>query len=310
MSVSQEARSRQQYLEYYQRHGNARDTGKRYHVSVKTLFKWKKRWDGTPQSLEDQSRAPHHVAKKISEKMQKLIKRLCKKYKWQDIILAYQEARDKHSFTYTYHCFEMWKRRFMEKKGNKKPKKRHNKPYERASYPGQKVQIDVKFVPTECLTGEAQQEKYYVYVAVDECTRWTYRQIYREHSTYSSTEFLREFLSKCPFMVRMVQTDNGSEFTKRLLSKDESLDSLFEEVLKENGILYHRIKPGTPRHNGKVERTNRIDQSRFYNKLRMYSFEDGKNQLKAYQDKYNDCIKHCLDMQSPNQIIEKYLGVM
>ena len=111
-------------------------------------------------------------------------------------------------------------------------------------------------------------------------------------------------------MVRMIQTDNGTEFTQKLLSKDENMDSLFEKGLKEHGILYHRIRPGTPRHNGKVERTNRIDQSRFYNKLRMYSFEDGKKQLKVYQDKYNDWIKHCLGMQSPNQVIEKYLGIM
>ena len=57
-------------------------------------------------------------------------------------------------------------------KGNKKRKCRKNKPYQRAKYPGQKVQVDVKFVPAECVV---DGRKYYQFTAVDECTRWTYR---------------------------------------------------------------------------------------------------------------------------------------
>ena len=57
-------------------------------------------------------------------------------------------------------------------------------PYQRAEYPGQKVQVDVKFVPSYCVTNGKQ---YYQYTAVDECTRWVFREMYHEHSAYSST---------------------------------------------------------------------------------------------------------------------------
>ncbi len=66
----------------------------------------------------------------------------------------------------------------------------------------------------------------------------------------------------------------------------------------------------TPRHNGKVERQNRQDGERFYENMRMYSLEDGRKQLAVYQRKSNNYIKTCLNMKSPNQVIQEYLGVM
>jgi hypothetical protein len=43
-------------------------------------------------------------------------------------------------------------------------KKRKPKPYQRAEYPGQKVQIDVKIVPSWSV---ADGQKYYQYTAID-----------------------------------------------------------------------------------------------------------------------------------------------
>ena len=160
--------------------------------------------------------------------------------------------------------------------------------------------MDVKFVPNECIV---DGRKYYQFTAVDECTRWTYRQMYDEHSTYSAEAFLIELIQRCPFPIREIQTDNGTEFTKALVSNDPNDKSLFELKLKQYDILYHRIRVATPRHNGKVERQHRIDQQRFYNHLKMFSLEDGRKQLATYQKKSNDYIKHCLGLRSPNQVL-------
>ena len=198
-------------------------------------------------------------------------------------------------------------RRLKAANGSKKRKARKNKPYQRAEYPGQKVQVDVKFVPEACIV---DGRKYYQFTAVDECTRWTYRQMYDEHSTYSAEKFLIELVRRCPFPIREIQTDNGTEFTKALISNDPNDKSLFELKLEEYDILYHRIRIATPRHNGKVERQHRIDQQRFYDRLRMFSLEDGRKQLAVYQKKSNDYIKHCLGLRSPNQVLADYLAVM
>ncbi len=122
--------------------------------------------------------------------------------------------------------------------------------------------------------------------------------------------FLVELVQHCPFPIREIQTDNGSEFTKALISNDPNDKSLFEKKLDEFNIIYHRIRVATPRHNGKVERQHRIDQERFYDHLRMFSLEDGRKQLAVYQANSNDYIKHCLGLRSPNAVLADYLAVM
>lgn len=305
--IAQEAHARQRFLEYYLKHGNATETAIRYKISRKTLYKWLKRYDGTWQSLVERSRRPHRSPRAHTPEEIRQIRRLAKKYRWEDLILAYQELREKYGYTRSYGGFKRVVARLKARKGNKKRKPRKNKPYQRAEYPGQKVQVDVKFVPSECAV---DGRKYYQFTAVDECSRWNYRQMYDEHSTYSAENFLIELIQRCPFPIREIQTDNGTEFTKALISNDPNDKSLFELKLEEYDILYHRIRIATPRHNGKVERQHRIDQQRFYDRLRMYSLEDGRKQLAVYQKKSNDYIKHCLGLRSPNQVLADYLAVM
>ena len=303
---TQEAAFRQRVLKYVQKGHSVTDAANRYHLSRKTVHKWRNRWDGTRESLEDRSRRPKNSPRKQTEAEIRLIKRQAKKNKWRDIILAYQGARER-GYSRSFGCFSRTVRKLREQKPGKVKKKRKNKTYQRAAYPGQKVQVDVKFVPSECVT---DGNKYYQYTAVDECTRWTYRCMYAEHSTHSSVQFLHQLIKACPFQIKRIQTDNGTEWTKQLIANDPKDLTSFELGLKAYGIEYQRIRVATPRHNGKVERQHRIDQERFYNDLRMFSLLDGQRQLADYQRKSNDYIKGCLGMRSPNQMIELYLGVM
>lgn len=88
------------------------------------------------------------------------------------------------------------------------------------------------------------------------------------------------------------------------------LKSLFEHALENLDIIYHRIRVATPRHNGKVERQHRTDEKRFYKKMRMYNLEDGRKQIARYNKWSNNIPKICLRFLSPNEVLEKYLGVM
>ena len=134
--------------------------------------------------------------------------------------------------------------------------------------------------------------------------------MYEEHSTDSSVRFLVNLIKSCPFPIREIQTDNGTEFTNTLLSKSCDHKSLFENMLDKCGIIYHRIRVATPRHNGKVERQHRIDEARFYKKMRMYSLEDGRTQLAKYNVRSNDIPKSCLKYRSPNEVLADFLAIM
>ena len=221
-----------------------------------------------------------------------------------DLLLGYEKARA-NGYSRSYGCFKRTASKLRPPE--KKKRARQNKPYERAAYPGQKLQMDVKFVPSYCVVNG---QKYYQFTAKDECTRWTYREMYEEHSTHSAWQFLMNLVRKAPFPIRMIQTDNGTEFTNALLVTKSRHKTLFESALLEMGIAYHRIQIATPRHNGKVERQHRTDELRFYRHMRMYSLEDGRKQLAVYQRQSNDHIMTCLGMQSPNQVLAKYTGVM
>ena len=304
--LSQHKYQRQRMVKYAANH-SITETAIRYGVSRKTVYKWVKRYDGTTDSLIDHSHKPLNSPQKHTDKEIKQIKKRLKKHKWQDLLLAYQELIEKDGYTRSYGGYKRIVAKLKALKPKKSKRKRKLKPYKRAEYPGQKIQLDVKFVPSYCVV---DGRKYYQYTAVDECTRWTFRERYDEHSTYSSKKFLERLIEKAPFPIREIQTDNGSEFTNRLIITKSKHLTLFEDLLIEMGIIYHRIQIATPRHNGKVERQHRIDEARFYKSLKMYSLEDGRKQLAVYQRRSNNYIKTCLGMKSPNQVLNMYLGVM
>ena len=276
-----------------------------YHISRNAIYEWRKKYDGKSwKSLLDKSHRPHHHPNEHTAEEKQMILRRYPRYK-DDMIMLWDSLR-KDGYTRSYTSLVRVIRKWIKPEIKKKSKKAL-KPYKRADYPGQKVQIDVKFVPSYCVVNG---QKYYQYTAVDECTRWTYREMYEEHSTYSSTDFLIKLIKAAPFAIREIQTDNGAEFTNANVDRINPPLSMFEKTLERLGIIYHRIRVATPRHNGKVERQHRCDELRFYKKMKMYNLEDGRKQLEKYNKKSNNIPKICLGFLTPNEMLEKYLGVM
>ena len=301
--LTSEARFRQRVIKYSLKNGVTK-ASIRFHRSRQAIYEWRAKYDGKSwKSLVDKSHRPHHHPNEHTAEEKQLILRLYRYHKDDMIILwdALRKRGYKRSYTSLVRVVNKWIKPEIKQKQTRKPK-----PYQRAEYPGQKVQVDVKFVPSYCVING---QKYYQYTVVDECTRWTFREMYDEHSTYSSTDFLKKLILNCPFPIREIQTDNGTEFTRALIS-DDGKPSLFEEMLELCGIKYHRIRVATPRHNGKVERQHRTDEKRFYKKMKMYNLADGRQQLAKYNKKSNNIPKICLGFLTPNEMLDKYLGVM
>ena len=183
------------------------------------------------------------------------------------------------------------------------------KPYEQMQYPGQRIQIDVKFVPSICLVNEAKGQHFYQYTAIDEYSRWRFVEAFEEHSSYSSALFPAHLIKAFPFPVECVQTDNGQEFTKRFSPYGGSdKPAIFQVQLMKHGIKHKLIRPFTPRHNGKVERSHRKGNERFYAAHTFYSFEDLCRQLKLYNRRdYNNFPMRPLGWKTPNQVLRDYL---
>ena len=119
--------------------------------------------------------------------------------------------------------------------------------------------------------------------------------------------FLEHLQKRFPFKIECVQTDNGQEFTKRLGNTENPTPPLFEARLKQWGIRHKLIKPYTPRHNGKVERSHRKDNEYFYATHSFYSFEDFKQQLSVHNRNYNNFPMRPLNWKFPADYLKAFL---
>ena len=157
------------------------------------------------------------------------------------------------------------------------------KPYDTPKKLGVKWQLDVKYVPKACYVGR-MPDKFYQYTVIDEASRERFIYAFREQSSYSSVEFVKMAIKHFGYRPKIIQTDNGFEFTH---FRETHRTHPFDLYCQEQGIVHQLIRPRTPRHNGKVERSHRNDNERFYSRLSFYSYEDLLVQMKRYLYKSN-----------------------
>ena len=304
-TVTQTMRYRQALIKYSLKYGVTK-AAIRYKTNRQYVYRWLNRYDGTLQSLADKSHRPHHHPNEHTPEELKLIADMRKRNMNAGLVVFWVKLRQRG---YTRSVTGLY--RLLRKQGQmavKPPNPKYKpKPYEQMQYPGQRVQIDVKFVPESCIVGEAKGQKFYQYTAIDEYSRFRYLEAFEEHSSYSSAQFIKHLIEKFPFRIECVQTDNGMEFTKQLGNTQKPTPTLFERTLEQCGIRHKLIAPYTPRHNGKVERSHRKDNEYFYATHSFYSFEDFKKQLSVHNRRYNNFPMRPLNWKSPADYLKAFL---
>ena len=285
-----EVKTREYAVKMYRNTGDIGYVCRKYHISRTSLWRWNKKYDGTKESLKDKSHRPlsRHPAEHTEIEI-----------KWiKDLI------RRNPSITLN----EIWYKLKINKGYIRKPtslyrvlrrigyynkpvitgtSKKHDKEYHTPENIGEKGQMDVKFVPKECKSSKiSEDKKYYQYTYIDEATRERYLYWYEEHTPENTIDFVKRCIKYLGYKPKEIQTDNGTEFTynKANIKKEHPL----EKFLKELGIKHHKIRPRTPEHNGKVERSHRNDNERFYSNLKFYNLEDLREQGKRYLKRSNN----------------------
>ena len=305
-TITQTMKFRQALIEYSLKHGVTK-AAVRYKVNRQYVYRWRKRYDGSLQSLADRSHRPNYHPNQHTEAELKLILDMRKRNPNAGLVVFWVKLMQRG---YTRSITGLY--RILRKQGQmavKPPNPKYiPKPYEPMHYPGERAQIDVKFVPEACIVGDAKGKKFYQYTAIDEYSRFRYLEAFEEHSTYSSAVFLHHLLERFPFPIECIQTDNGSEFTNTLAHTENPVPTLFEQHLHRLGIRHKHIKPYTPRHNGKVERSHRKDNEYFYATHTFYSFEDFAKQLKIHNYKYNKFPMRPLHWKAPIDYIRAFLN--
>lgn len=306
--IAQEARRRQGVVKYAEKHGKSK-AARQYGVSLSSVKRWCKRYDGTWQSLCERSHRPHSHPKQHTPEEETAIRAAFSKaylrYGWDGV---YAELREAHGYTRSfggmYHAATRLGLGWGKKR--KRPARKARR-YPELVKPGEKVQIDVKEVPYHCLKGAAKRDGKHLYqwTAIDECTRLRFVYGYEEHTPENSVDFLERLLQAFPFPIRTVQTDNGTEFTYRFISDKELCP--FEEALAARKIAHKLIPPRTPWHNGKVERSHREDQKRFYSCHSFFSLLDFEKQLAIHNRRSNNFPMRPLHWLSPSGFLVQYV---
>lgn len=181
------------------------------------------------------------------------------------------------------------KREDQIQKRERPPKKKHRLRYQ-ADRPGDRIQIDVKYVPYKIQEGTFGRT--YQYTAIDDCSRARFVLIYDGHGIFQLKDFLPRMLEFFPFPVRLIQTDNHTIFTYKYTAHKRAFKNLpkehfLEAFCRDHQIKHHLIEPGEPALNGKVERSHRTDQTSFYDHHWFNRIEPLREKHGLWIDYYN-----------------------
>jgi transposase InsO family protein len=249
-----------------------------YGISRQLFYKWRRRFEEHgEEGLRDRSSAPLNSPNATKVEIVGKVIYLRQHYHFGPLKISMYLKRYHDVTISPSGVWRILKRLDMNRLPSSQRYKRHNQRWKRyeKQQPGHRVQVDVKFI--QPIAGS--RKKHYQYTAIDDCTRIRVLRIYPRNDQKTAIQFVDYVLEKLPFRAEVIQTDNGSEF-----------QGGFHWHLLDRGINHVYIRPATPRLNGKVERSHRIDAEEFYRLLEgvvIDSTELFNDKLAEWEDFYN-----------------------
>ena len=302
-SITEEMRFRQRVVEYAIKNNNNAMAARRYDTSRQQVQRWRKKYDGTVQSLANKSRRPHSHPNQHTKEELALLQKKYRYHKHEGLGQVYRKCINAgYTRSYESMCKQVKKLKNYEKpKKISYPKSKYT-PL-KGTYPGEFVEIDVKYVPIECIGFKSNYERYYQITAIDLYSRKRVLKLVNEHSTYETTKMLKVLEKEFGFRIKTIQTDNGREFCN---DKNET-ESAFEKELKRQGIQYIRTRPYSPWQNGVVERSHKIDNELFYSRRRFKSEKEMYKSFQRYSVRTNNIARRVLGFKTPNEMVKEHI---
>lgn len=301
--ITEEMRFRQKVVEYAIKHKNNAKAARRYDTSRQQVQRWRKKYNGTVESLANKSRRPHSHPNEHTQKEIELISKKYQYHKHEGLGQVYRKCKESgYKRSYGSMCKQIRKQKSYEKaKRISYPKSKYKAL--KGTYLGEYVEIDVKYVPNECIGFKSNYERYYQITAIDLYSRKRVLKLVKENNTYETTRMLKTLEKEIGFKVKVVQTDNGREFC----NDREKKKSAFEKELEKLGIEYKRTRPYSPWQNGVVERSHKMDNEIFYSKRRFRSEKEMYKAFQRYSVRTNNISRKVLGFKTPNEMVEEYL---
>ncbi|MBT3668894.1 MAG: IS481 family transposase [Chloroflexi bacterium] len=280
----------------FAKHFSVTKTCKEFNVPRSSFYRWKQKFEKEGRSgLYRKKPIPLTHPLKTSPKVIEKILKIRKEYQIGALRIKYYLERYygiKISESTVTRILRAHKVSRLPKTASKRTV--HSKRYAK-TVPGHHVQVDVKFLKLK--NEEGKTVKRFQYTAVDDATRIRALQIYPKHNQNCAIKFIDYVIEKFPFRINTIRTDRGHEFQAR-----------FHWHVEDQGMQHSYIKPRTPQHNGKVERSHRTDQTEFYQLLTYTNDIDLNSKLKVWESFYNYDRPHIShDGKTPFEVMRSLL---
>jgi len=295
------AKFRLHVLKHYYKYG-LRPTKDAFGVKSSTLYDWKREFEkskGKLISLVPKSTKPNHTRKMTTDwRLVEFIKTMRREYgnigkaKIKPFLDEYATSLGvatiglttvgkiikRRHFTFEIRVKVKRKTRYEKLRIRKSPKVRK---------PG--------YIQMDSITVYTNGDKYLFMSVIDVLTKLALVKRVESLSSINAKHTFQEFQEQCPYQIRKVQTDNGSEFL-----------ASFHQCLREQKIDHIFTYPKSPKINGVVERFNRTIQEEFINRSDeiYYDLDRFEVKLTNYLNWYNHKRPHhSLKYMSPADYI-------
>lgn len=278
---------------------NNYDLALRFGISKQTVSKWKNR-----DFVKDCSSKPLNIQHALSDLEKALIISL-RSSSWVSIDEVWEnllEINPRISRSSVYRCF-------VKEKINQIPQEKKDKAKKFKEYEPGYLHIDVTYLP------KFNGKSYYLFVAIDRCTRTMIYEIYGNKTAENTEDFMDKCLAFFPFKITHILTDNGLEFTNRLLKSKTGNScqkpSKMDVKSIKNNIEHRLTAPFTPKTNGMVERANGTIKNNTILKTQYQSPQEMKNDLFRFLIFYNINRRHGslrkeLKVKTPFNAVQKW----
>lgn len=232
-----------------------------------TISRWINRYP-TLQSFRPMPLSAH--PKQTSLELEEKILQLRKTEGWchQKIVLFLKSQNIRLTNTTVYRILK--RNHLIKSKHRYQRRHRQLPPVFRPQEAGKLVLLDTKHLMLK------NQPRKYQYVLVDVATRYPVCIVTEKLSMASASRALRSALTRLPFKVEMIQTDNGPEFQQD-----------FVQELSELKILHRYSRIRKPRDNSIVERFIRTIDEELWRKVPLNQpIATLNNSLKTYTNKF------------------------
>ena len=249
----------------------------RFSLNPKTVLKWRH-----AGRVEDAKSGPTNPRSKVLTALEEQI--ICEfrrvtKFPLDDVLLA---LRDKIPALKRGNLLSCLKRHGL----NRLPDDEEKPAAEKQKF----ADYDIGFVHIDITEIRLEQQKYYLFVGIDRICKYAYIELHEHMTQEISVAFLKNLIKDFPFNIHRILTDNGAQFTYKLLAEHlQPKNKLhpFDAICEQNNIKHKLTKFRHPWTNGQVEIMNKKIKNHTTKKYHYDDVEQLKKHLMAFLMAYN-----------------------